>query len=173
MGTMIEDRCYKFRLLSGQIVDLLSSVVLTIEPYLQTSSAIPESCGYIFGYKDSKTGNITLSCVSTPKEKDVRRRCFCTLRDILHRDFLVNQFKEQNYYMGTWHTHPQSTPVPSSIDIDEWKKTLKYDKTGCEFAFFLIAGTSDFGIWYGDYKSMQIMELVECSRDEGLYDCNY
>lgn len=168
----IENRCYKFRLPSGQTVDLLSNIPAVIEMYLQKNSLTPESCGYILGYKNSTTGNITLNCVSTPKDQDIRMRCFCTLRDIMHRAFLSVQQKEQNYYMGTWHTHPQISPVPSSIDIDEWDKTLKYDKTGCEFAFFIIAGTSDFSLWAGDYKSRRIVKLVECTMCDGLYEDN-
>ena len=72
--------------------------------------------------------------------------------------------------MGAWHTHPQTIPEPSTIDWNDWKETLKVDKTGSKFAFFLIAGIEKWKLWAGDFHTGIISELYECEKDsDGLY----
>jgi len=166
---IIENRCFKLQLPAGQIVDVLSGIPETISKYVQSAENAPESCGYILGYKDRFTENITLTCITEPHSNDYRSRMFCTLKDDNHYINLNAHRRQKNYFMGTWHTHPQATPTPSSIDFDEWIKTLRYDITGYEYAFFLILGLSQFQIWAGDYRTYEVFGLSECCRKNGLY----
>ena len=72
--------------------------------------------------------------------------------------------------MGVWHTHPQGVPTPSSIDWDDWNATMKADKTGCQYVFFIIAGTDEWRLWVGDFQTMEITEAKEFMKDaDGIY----
>ena len=72
--------------------------------------------------------------------------------------------------MGVWHTHPQRVPVPSDIDWNDWNETMRSDTTGCQFVFFIIAGTKEWRVWVGDLENGKIHELMECEKNtEGIY----
>ena len=87
-----------------------------------------------------------------------------------HKSFLLKAKRKKSYYMGAWHTHPQPIPVPSNTDWEDWKETLKLDKTGCRYVFFVIAGIKEWRLWAGDSITNEITEIHECRKNEaGLY----
>ena len=75
----------------------------------------------------------------------------------------------KSYYMGVWHTHPQRIPEPSEVDWNDWYQTLREDKTGCNYIFFIIAGTHEARVWVGNFITMEILEIFECQKVEGIY----
>lgn len=160
----------KMKLPNGNVVDILSPVFEEIKKWVQVESSKPESGGYIVGYQHKNTGNISLEEVSHPYLLDVKSRVRFDIRDPRHQHFLRKAKRNRSYYMGVWHTHPQKVPVPSGIDWKDWNETLKLDTTGCQFVFFIIAGTEEWRIWAGDLESGIIQELMECEKNsEGLY----
>ncbi len=165
----INNRCIKYRLPNGHTVDILPHVIETMSSFKQTLSNLPESCGYIFGYKDKNTKNITLSDITKPQKNDYRMRFYCSLKDVNHKVILKLQATNKNYYMGVWHTHPQATPVPSITDWDDWNKTLLEDNTGSEYVFFIIVGTINTRIWVGSFIDNSITEIYECESTNGVY----
>ena len=163
-------RCVKLKTEDGLLVDVLSPVISEISKWIQDEPNKPESGGYIVGYEHKGTGNISLEEVSTPFTHDVYNRTFFSIRDPKHNEFLAKARRKGSYYMGAWHTHPQTIPEPSTIDWNDWKETLKVDKTGSKFAFFLIAGIEKWKLWAGDFHTGIISELYECEKDsDGLY----
>ena len=72
--------------------------------------------------------------------------------------------------MGNWHTHPQERPIPSSVDLNEWHEIICKDTTGSEYAFFIIAGTTELRLWIGDYKTGIISEVYETKRVNEIYE---
>ena len=165
----IEPRCYKCRLPNGKVVDILSDVMVEISQWLQFDKSHPESGGYILGYQHGTTNNITLEFVTTPQKRDIRNRIKCVLRDFIHFKIINSARKNKSYYMGVWHTHPQTVPIPSNTDIQDWNSSLNAEKTGCEYIFFLIAGIEDVRIWVGDFTTKNIIEIFEKSMKEGIY----
>ena len=89
--------------------------------------------------------------------------------DLRHKFFLFHRKFQKSYYMGVWHTHPQKYPEPSSIDWSDWYATLNVDKTGCEYAFFVIVGILEMRVWVGDFKNKKIVEIYECQKNNGIY----
>lgn len=154
---------------NGKVVDILSSVFDEIRKWLQIQSSFPESGGYIVGYKHSKTGNISLEAVSHPYPRDQYGKAYFNIKDTKHLMFLSKIQRDKSYYMGTWHTHPQRIPEPSRIDWDDWHQTLKEDRTGCSYVFFIIAGTHEARVWVGDSVTMEISEIFECQKVKGIY----
>lgn len=163
------DRCVKFLLPNGCTLDILQQVLEEIGNWLQLETLAPESCGFLMGYKNPDTGHITLSELTTPQNGDERKRFFCRLRDKFHFKLLSDSAKKRNYYMGIWHTHPQKVPSPSAVDWSDWKDTICKDKTGCEYVFFVIAGTKEFRIWTGEFSTGNIVEIFEAKIIEGVY----
>jgi len=167
-----DNRCYKLQLPSGRVVDILEPVVKEIENYLQKTEKAPESCGFLLGYENNNTHNITISGLTTPQKEDIRTRFFCRLHERFHFRGILEHKKKQNYYMGVWHTHPQGVPTPSTIDYNDWKDTLRNERTACDYVFFIIAGTVEFKLWAGEFTSGRIIELHEVERVDGLYAYN-
>jgi integrative and conjugative element protein (TIGR02256 family) len=160
----------KMNLPNHNVVDILTPVVDEICTWSQDSEEKPESGGYIVGYQHIKTGNISLEAVSHPYCMDVKNRVRFDIRDPRHRLFLKKAERKRSYYMGVWHTHPQSVPIPSSIDWHDWHKTLLIDKTASQYVFFVIAGTQGIRVWVGDYRTGEITELSETEKNEdGIY----
>ncbi len=164
-----ENRCIKFVLPDKRTVDLLSNALNEMLKWQQNENIKPESCGFLLGYKNQKTNNITISKITSPGKKDYRTKFFCKLIDIIHFNTIKSEQEKGNYYMGVWHTHPQNIPIPSTIDWKDWYEVLEKDRTGSEYAFFIIIGTEQFRIWVGDYKSKKIEEIFEASSADGIY----
>jgi len=165
----IENKCVKMLLPNKKVVDILPEIFGEIKKWLQTSKDAPESGGYIIGYQHGKTKNISLEGVSHPYLLDIRNRFRFDIKDPRHNIFLMKAKLRKSYYMGVWHTHPQVMPEPSSIDWNDWYKTLDIDQTACEYAFFIIAGTTYIRVWVGDFQSKSINEIYECEKVGDLY----
>lgn len=165
----IESRCYKLKLPNGRVVDILSELIDEMSKWLQYDTHAPESGGYILGYQRMKTGNITLEFITPPHKQDICSRIRCTIKDFFHGRVLRKAQLKSSYYMGVWHTHPQRFPTPSSIDYQDWEKSIRCERTGGDYIFFLIAGTEGFRVWVGDFSSREIIEIHEFQRRGALY----
>ena len=169
MAIKIANKCIKMKLPSGKVVDILPEVFQEISKWIQKNENAPESGGFILGYKHERTGNISLEYVTHPQLLDIRNRVCFKIRDPIHRILLLRARTRKSYYMGVWHTHPQTIPDPSPIDRDDWNDTLIKDKTASEYVFFLIAGTESIRVWVGDFKTKSIIEIFECGKEGDLY----
>ena len=55
-------------------------------------------------------------------------------------------------------------------DWNDWNETMHSDKTGCQYVFFIIAGTDEWRLWVGDLVTGTIQEAYECEKDtNGIY----
>lgn len=169
MAIEIENKCKKMILPNNKHVDILPEVFSQISNWLQKNKSDPESGGFILGYEHANTGNVSLECVTTPQKLDIKDRINFKIRDPKHKILLLNGEKRKSYYMGVWHTHPQTIPIPSNVDINDWKDTLEIDKTACRYIFFMIAGTKGIRVWVGDSHTKSIEEIFECKKEGNLY----
>lgn len=164
------NRCIKMLLPNNKVVDILSVVFDEIYKWIQAESDNPESGGFIVGYEHKNSGNISLEDVSHPYALDPKNQVRFNIVDPRHKAFLKKASRKKSYYMGTWHTHPQTVPVPSSIDWEDWHASMLLDRAGSQFMFFVIAGTEEVRVWVGDSESGEINEIFEVEKDEeGLY----
>lgn len=169
MAIKLDNGCVKMNLPNGKVVDILTGVLDEISRWVQKDDSQPESGGYIVGYRHQITGNVVLESVSPPFALDNRSRVHFDMRDPKHKLFLLKSKRRKSYYMGVWHTHPQSIPTPSTTDWEDWRQTLKIDKTACEFVFFIIAGTLGTRVWIGDKNNHSIVEINESQKTDGIY----
>ena len=164
--------CKKYLLTDAKTVDVLTPVYDEINNWIQNRDDTKESGGYILGYRHEDTGNYTLEMVTHPYCSDIRSRCFFGIRDSKHIEILESERKCKRYYMGVWHTHPEDSPIPSSIDWDDWKASVSDGDKASEYVFFIIAGRLEVKIWAGSVINKQIYELRECDNRDGLYWVN-
>ena len=169
MAIKLNSGCVKLSLPNGCVVDILTPVLDEIIKWIQVEPMTPESGGYIVGYEHKDTKNVVLEKVSVPHLLDRRTLTHFDMLDPAHKLFLRKEKRRKSYYMGVWHTHPQHTPVPSATDWDDWKKTLKTDKTASDYIFFLISGIDNTRVWVGNPDNQTIVEIFECPKINGIY----
>lgn len=149
----------KSKLPNGLCIDLFEPVITQLIKSRQVGKDTPERGGYLIGYENAKTLNYTISSATPPSSKDYARRCFIRLYSMNHLKSIT--LKKTDGYIGTWHTHPQEIPSPSSIDIKDWKESLKFNRKSTSYLIFIIVGLSCFRVWIGDCSNFKLYELKD------------
>ena len=149
----------KGKLPNGLTIDLFEPVITQLIKSRQVGKDTPERGGYLIGYENAKTLNYTISSATPPSSKDYARRSFIRLSFRNHLKSIT--LKKTDGYIGTWHTHPQEIPYPSSIDIKDWKESLKFNRKSTSYLIFIIVGLSCFRVWIGDCYNFKLFELKE------------
>lgn len=135
-------------------------VISKLNSYKQSHRDLPESGGLLIG-RTNINGNTKIIDITNPQQNDIQKRCFFVRRDFQHKKLLFEANEKCLYFKGNWHTHPQSIPSPSWIDLITWKNTLKKSKTGGSlYAFFIIVGIVEIRIWIGKINTNEINEMT-------------
>ena len=50
-------------------------------------------------------------------------------------------------YLGGWHTHAQHWPIPSVIDVADWRRAGAEDQHSLDGLIFVIVGRAQIGVW--------------------------
>lgn len=135
-------------------------VIKTLNSYRQHQLHQNEAGGILLGsiYKQDK---IVISQISTPTWEDKAGRYFFE-RNVKKAQRIVNQvwkdFDGEIRYLGEWHTHPEATPTPSSVDRKLLKGMLNDTKMEIDFLFLVIVGTHDFYV-ASQYKGAKLKKL--------------
>lgn len=121
-------------------------VLATLARFRQTSTAAPEAGGILLGYRRGR--HLHVSKATTPQAGDTQHRYGFRRQAQPHQKIALEEWKAEREtmdYLGEWHTHPESSPTPSSIDRQEWRKICSSRR---EFMVFFIAGTENL-LWVG------------------------
>ncbi|MFK5948256.1 MAG: Mov34/MPN/PAD-1 family protein [Methylococcales bacterium] len=111
------------------------------EKHKQIKPDAPEIFGVIIGSRTDKDKEYWVDLVTTPFPKDNSSRYRFLLQDKKHQEAVDKAYSESDgtsVYLGTWHTHPEKIPTPSSIDIHDWTNCVKRNPD--KQLFFLIIG---------------------------------
>jgi integrative and conjugative element protein (TIGR02256 family) len=130
-------------------------VLKDLEPYRQSDPHSCEGAGILLGYR--RNDHIHVVQATLPGANDVRRRFSFWRRDSSHQRIAIREWRASGKakgYVGEWHTHPEATPAPSSIDLSEWRVLCHKSK---EPLIFLIIGID--GNWVGDAQGIKFQEL--------------
>lgn len=122
-----------------------TEVLEGLDAYRQTDPRSTESAGVLLGYR--RGDHIHIVQATLPAADDVRSRFSFTRRDKSHQQIATREWQRSGRtkdYVGEWHTHPEATPAPSSIDVSEWKSLCRNNK---QPLIFVILGTAHD--WYG------------------------
>lgn len=123
-------------------------LLLELEKYRQSTALLPESGGILLGSMRGK--NIEITDYTIPQPDDTRSRYRferCSLGHINKAVSVWNKSDGIVSYIGEWHSHPEVSVSPSSIDLAEWHRKLPRRPV-----FLVIIGiqTNWFGYWNGN-----------------------
>jgi len=108
----------------------------------QTDPTDSERFGVLIGSKSLGEEHYWIEQVTQPLAQDKATRTSFTMQDPGHQRTIDAYFKKskgKSIYLGTWHTHPQRIPSPSSIDRKDWHCCIERNQD--RQLFFLIIGT--------------------------------
>lgn len=107
-----------------------------------------EQFGVLIGSRIKDESTLWIEECTTPKPGDVSSRTHFTLRDSFHQKAIDKAFKNSegvDGYIGTWHTHPQSEPEPSGVDIVDWLGCIQRNPD--RQLIFVIVGNNHVNIY--------------------------
>ncbi|MCH8247966.1 MAG: Mov34/MPN/PAD-1 family protein [Proteobacteria bacterium] len=124
---------------SGQVLVLSDAVVKHIVSNRQSRSGQAEAGGQLFATFEDSTVLVTRA--TGPRKADHRSRfCFIPHR-VSERREIKQLFKAGLHFVGDWHTHPQSVPRPSEIDLSNISDMFAKSRHGLAGFVLIIAGT--------------------------------
>lgn len=124
------------------------SIIEIWEKYRQIGSQSNEACGILIGNQLQDTQVYELEFITTPQKQDIRSKYYFVMKDPFHQQFLEQRYKESDgtsIYLGTWHSHPQYIPAPSSIDEKDWQQCIKRNFN--RKLFFIIVGIQEVKVY--------------------------
>ncbi len=121
-----------------------------------------ERGGVLLGRHLRDEQHVIVDEVTLPKRFDLATRTTFRRAQAPHQRVIDERWEGSAgtcVYLGEWHTHPESTPRPSSIDVDDWRRRLRTDTYDASGLFFIIVGTRDLCVWEGRKDSFQFAPL--------------
>lgn len=117
----------------------------------------PESFGILIGSCEKTVESCRIEHVTTPGKRDVQSRSHFILQDSCHQKAANQAFHRSDAclsYLGTWHTHPEATPSPSTVDINDWLACI--ERNPDRQLYFVIVGTERTRVFikYGNQFKM-------------------
>ncbi|KES09316.1 hypothetical protein SASC598O02_015930 [Snodgrassella alvi SCGC AB-598-O02] len=125
---------------------IIADEVLDIwRKYQQVDIKDNEACGILIGGYNEKQNKIFIDLCTELQKADLRKRTFFTLKDPFHQKRVNDVFissQQTQFYLGTWHSHPENYPSPSNVDLQDWKKCIKRNSHN-KFMVFAIIGLKE------------------------------
>lgn len=133
--------------------------------YIQDGVDSKEAGGILLGHVRGE--HLEIIEATEPSFLDRRFRFLFERMPFFHHRVAMKRWRESKgliRYVGEWHTHPQSKPTPSSIDLREWQ-VLAADRADGRPLLTLIVGWEDFHLEYmSGAGERQILEHARLDR---------
>lgn len=136
--------------------------VQQLRAHAQHTRRQAEAGGALLGRHLLDSPDLVVDEVTVPQKADRRSRFFF-FRSRQHEEVARAKWvvaKGTMAYLGLWHTHPETDPVPSSVDRRDWEKAVAQDTFEGDRLFFLIVGTERIRVWT-KARCQPIQELQE------------
>ncbi|CAM3893675.1 MULTISPECIES: Mov34/MPN/PAD-1 family protein [Paenibacillus] len=151
-----------FSLPDSRKVKLDDIVLKRLFSYSQDHYKTPESGGILVGRILKCDSNIVVDNASEPMKSDFQARCRFIRGSVGHQDFFNQHWEKSEgrcFYLGEWHTHPEESPKPSNTDISGWRKLLNESVQGQKQLIFIIVGTKELVVWFGEKRLSEVLIL--------------
>lgn len=105
------------------LVYLRIAVLEVFGHHVQSGFSSRESGGILLGYVRGM--NLEIIEATEPSRFDERFPFLFVRKAERHRHIAESRWNRSGgtiRYLGEWHTHPEDLPLPSSIDLIEWRK---------------------------------------------------
>lgn len=146
----------------GVTLSICDNILSRWASHRQLSLVTTEACGVLIGGYDVERDHFIIHDVTVPLPGDVRSHSFFTMKDKGHQEAVNDAFEAsegKHIYLGTWHTHPERCPTPSSVDIRDWNACIKRNE-GRQL-FFVIVGTEEVRVFVQSDNQFESMTLTE------------
>lgn len=145
---------------SGAAVKIAPPALATMLSFRQTTATAKEAGGILLGRYIIDCQDVVVDEATTPTRSDRRAR-FTFHRDATPHQRIIDErwhaSQGRFHYLGEWHTHPETSPTPSSVDLADWRRRLRTDRFDADSLLFVIVGTRDLRMWEG--REHEIREL--------------
>jgi integrative and conjugative element protein (TIGR02256 family) len=145
---------------SDQVIVLSDSVLDLFSAYRQKGDQ-PEAGGMLFVRFEFP--DIIVEEASPPGKGDKRwRTLFIPCRKIQRR-YIKQKYEEGLHFIGEWHTHPQNTPTPSSLDLRSMEDSFVKSQHELNRFIMIVVGNSqeELKLWVGVHNSTGYLQLHE------------
>ncbi|WP_123598204.1 Mov34/MPN/PAD-1 family protein [Pseudomonas frederiksbergensis] len=143
------------------LVVISSEVLELISRYKQSAPDDCEAGGILIGVMHGP--HLEITGATGPQQTDKRYRMRFRRSEAGHQ-FILNRRWENSggteNYVGEWHTHPESDPQPSSIDLKEWSRTSK--RLG-EPMIVIIGGQISNYYAVIDDRKCRVLHVINCT----------
>ncbi|MFJ7181053.1 Mov34/MPN/PAD-1 family protein [Streptomyces massasporeus] len=128
-------------------VHLTAQATRVITTELRTADHSTETGGILLGHHTHDT--VTIHHAGTPGPAAVRTPTYF-LRDLAHAQALADRAftADGSVWVGEWHTHPTSRPVPSARDTATYRQLLDDPELGFHSVIAVILARSE-RCWVG------------------------
>ena len=150
----------------GARLKLDEAVVDVLLSHAQRDPNAMEAGGVLMGRHIRGTRDVVVDSVTTPMRGDRRSRFSFHRSRKPHQHALDEAWESSDgtcVYLGEWHTHPEPSPTPSSVDLADWRKRLRHDVVDGESLFFVIVGQELCAAWEGLRSTREISRLEQIS----------
>ncbi len=107
------------------------------------------------GYNHYRISKISPPCVKKNRYNGCERDA--TMANLfIEEDYI--QSEHTRFYIGEWHTHPESTPTPSDVDYYSIRDNYRTASLVVPFLFMIIVGTQSFHI--SVYNGKEFAEVI-------------
>jgi integrative and conjugative element protein (TIGR02256 family) len=150
------------RVKSKEICIFISNIVKDIfDKFRQYDADNLEACGILIGNHSIDGKQIKIKFATIPQPGDIRKKYSFKINTPMHQEILDQQFKlskNEDIYLGTWHTHPEKNPMPSRVDIRDWEKQYHTNKHLFDRMIFGIIGVDTINFWIVDEETLYLLE---------------
>lgn len=139
------------------------AVLSTMCSHAQMRCLDKEAGGVLIGQLSSVENSLVIDRITQPLPGDVRSRFGFFRRQRKHQSVLDKEWEDSGHrrtYFGEWHTHPESRPTPSPMDLKSWREKLLNTSMVVPHLIFIIVGQVDTGVWAGERGHPDIWELA-------------
>lgn len=140
----------KFHRASGGLLELAADAKTILLAHRQLKADQMEAGGILLGRLIDATDDVLVDEVTSPNKQDRRGRFFFFRKKRTAQQRINFAWKESSHtriYLGEWHTHPESDPSPSDIDLENWNRIGRMATYEQEFLFFIIVGIKKIRAW--------------------------
>lgn len=120
-----------------------------------------EAGGVLLGRHLLDSEDVVVDEVTVPQSTDRRTR-FSFFRSKKHEAIAKERWQAEAStlaYLGLWHTHPEDSPTPSSVDRSDWEQAVAKDTFDGPRLFFPIVGRKEIRVWTKN-RTSGIMSVV-------------
>ncbi|MEZ4961940.1 MAG: Mov34/MPN/PAD-1 family protein [Saprospiraceae bacterium] len=158
-----------FQRSKGGRLKISSEALSQMETYRQVSTDTKEAGGVLLGRYIKDSTDVVIDCISTPQRNDKRTRFSFFKNKKEHQNIVNKAWAESNgtsNYLGEWHTHPEPSPTPSSVDKQTWLRQVVESTFENDSLFFIIVGTTDIAAFEVFKSSKKINKLSQWPTNE-------